>query len=335
MRAFGLTADGYAVHAATLDWPGGLSVEILNYGGVLRRLSFPTPQGERRDAILHLDTLEDYERDTAYIGAFVGRVANRIANGRFTLDGREVEVSVNEPPNTLHGGARGFNSRIWRFEDVATDGLSLTLAYDSPAGEEGFPGAVAVRARFSLAAADTLVIDYEATADAPTPVALTHHLYFNLLGERSADILEHRLQVEADGYTAVGPGLIPTGSVAPVQGTPFDLRQAVRLGDILDRSDPQLTFGGGVDLNWALRQGAAPALSLTAPDGARLQLTTDQPGVQVYSGQKLQAPFIKYGALAIEPQDFPDAVNHPAFPDTILRPGQTYRRRSAYRLDWA
>ena len=334
MRAFGLTADGRAIHAATLDWPGGLSVEVLNYGGVVRRLSFPTPQGARRDAILHLDTLEDYERDTAYIGALVGRVANRIADGRFTLDGRQVQISVNEPPNTLHGGARGFNSRLWRFEDAAPDGLALALAYDSPAGEEGFPGAVQVRVRFSLAAADTLVIDYEATADSPTPIALTHHLYFNLLGERAADILEHRLQVAADGYTAVGPGLIPTGSVAPVQATPFDLREEVRLAAILDRSDPQLTFGEGVDLNWALRPHAAPALSVTAPDGARLQLATDQPGVQIYSGQKLQPPFVKYGGLAIEPQDFPDAVNHPGFPDTIVRPGQTYRRRSVYRLDW-
>ena len=334
MRVFGLTADGHAIQAASLDWPGGLSVEILSYGAIVRRMSFPTRQGGRRDVILQLETLEDYERDTAYVGVLVGRVANRIAGGRFRLDGRDVQISVNEPPNTLHGGKRGFNTRIWRFEEVAADGRSLALAYDSPAGEDGFPGAVQVKARFSLADADTLVIDYEATADAPTPVALTHHLYFNLLGERTADILEHRLQIAADRYTTVDAGLIPTGAITPVQGTPFDLREDVRVGDMLDRSDPQLSFGGGVDLNWVLSPQATPALSLTAPDGARLQLGTDQPGVQIYSGQKLEPPFIKHGALAIEPQDFPDAVNHPEFPDTILRPGQTYRRRSAYRLDW-
>jgi aldose 1-epimerase len=331
VRAFGLTADGRPVRAATIGWPGGLSVELLEFGAVVRRLRFPTPEGPR-DAILNLEVLDDYERDTAYIGALVGRVANRIANGRFMLDGRDVQVDVNEPPNTLHGGRGGFNKRVWRFEDVAADGRSLVLAYSSSDGEEGFPGRLEVRARFAVVAPDTLEIAYEAETDAPTPVNLSQHLYFNLLGERSATILDHRLTLAADGYTPVGPGLIPTGQVKPVDGTPFDLRDGPSLRQVLDHSDSQLDLGGGVDLNWSLRPGADPALRLVAPDGAWMEIVTDQPGMQVYSGQKLTAPFVRHGALAIEPQTFPDAVNQPAFPDPVLRPGQAYRRVSRYRF---
>ena len=331
-RSFGLTADGHVIEAVELAWPGGLQIEVLTYGAIVRRLGFPTAGGLRQ-AILGYEALEDYERDTAYVGALVGRVANRIAGGRFPLDGRDLQVSVNEPPNTLHGGEVGFNKRIWRLEAEALDRSSLTLAYTSADGEEGFPGVLEARAQFDLIASDTLQIDYTAVASAPTPVNFSHHLYFNLLGDTSATILDHALMIEADGVTPVGGGgLIPTGAIQPVQATPFDLRGGATLSEVLDRQDAQLTLAGGLDLNWALKPGADPALSLRAPDGASLHLTTDQPGVQVYSGQKLQAPFVKYGALAVEPQGFPDAVNHPGFPDQILRPGQTYRRRSRYRL---
>ena len=331
MRAFGVTADGRAIHAATLAWPGGLEVQILDYGAIVHRLGFPTPDGSRQ-AIIGRDTLGDYERDTAYVGALVGRCANRIAAGRFVLDGREVQVSVNEPPNTLHGGAVGFNKRVWRFEDVAEDGRSLALAYRSPDGEEGFPGAVEVRAVFTLTAADTLQIEYEACADAATLVNLSHHLYFNLLGDRSATILDHRITIAADSFTPVDHGQIPTGELAPVAGTPFDLRLGERVGAILDAKDVQLEVGAGLDLNWALDPSAEIALKLVGPDGASLSISTDQPGMQVYSGQKLQPPFVAHGALAIEPQGFPDAVNHPDFPSVVLRPDEVYRRRSRYRF---
>jgi aldose 1-epimerase len=330
-RSFGLTADGHVIEAVELAWPGGLQVEVLTYGAVVRRLGFPTTVGLRQ-AILGYEALDDYERDTAYVGALVGRVANRIAGGRFPLDGREVQVSVNEAPNTLHGGRVGFSKRIWRLEDETVDKSSVTLAYTSADGEEGFPGALDARAHFSLIESDTLQIDYTAVANAPTVVNLSHHLYFNLLGDISATILGHVLMIEADDFTPVGGGLIPSGAILPVQATPFDLRGGAMLRDVLDRQDAQLTLAGGLDLNWALKPGANPALSLRAPDGASLHLTTDQPGVQVYSGQKLQAPFVKHGALAIEPQGFPDAVNHPGFPDQILRPGETYRRCTRYRL---
>ena len=192
---------------------------------------------------------------------------------------------------------------------------------------------VEVRAGFTIIAPDALQIAYEATTDRPTPINLSHHIYFNLLSERSATILDHRLTIAADGFTPVGSGLIPTGAIAPVAGTPFDLRTGERLGDVLARHDPQLILGGGVDLNWALQPGAPVALGLEAPDGATMRLTTDQPGLQVYTGQQLQAPFVAYGGLALEPQGFPDAPNHPGFPGAILRPGETYRRRSVYRFD--
>ncbi len=331
MRAFGVTADGRTIQSAHLAWPGGLEVQLIEYGAIVHRLGFPTASGPRQ-AILSFDSLADYERDTKDVGACVGRFANRIAGGRFELDGREVQVSLNEPPNTLHGGKVGFNKRIWRIEAEREDGRSATLAYRSPDGEEGFPGTLEVRASFTLTAADTLQIAYEATTDAPTPINLSHHIYFNLVGDRAATILDHRLTIAADGFTPVGPGLIPTGAIAPVAGTPFDLSKGERLDDVLARSDPQLTLGDGVDLNWALVPGAEPALTLQAPDGATMRLTTDQPGMQVYTGQALQAPFVAHGGLALEPQGFPDAVNHPGFPDAILRPGQTYRRRSLYRF---
>ncbi len=332
VRAFGLAADGRPVHAVTLAWPGGLEAEVLDYGAILHRLRFPAAEG-MRDATLRRPRLEDYERDTAYVGAVVGRVANRIAGGRFPLDGRDVRVSANEGSNTLHGGRVGFNKRSWRFETVAADGRSLRLVYDSPDGEEGFPGLARVEVRFALVAADNLEIGYGATASAPTPLALSHHLYFNLSGREGSTILDHRLQIAAQRFTPVGEGQIPTGEVAPVGGTPFDLREARRIGEVVEGSDPQIALGGGgLDLNWALDPGAHPGLVLTATDGARLELATDQPGVQVYSGQKLPSPFVRHGALAVEPQDFPDAVNHPNFPSVILRPGETYRRTSRYRL---
>ncbi len=331
MRTFGLTADGHVVHAATLTWPGGVEIEVLNYGAIVHRLAFPTPSG-LRPAILAYDRLEDYERDTAYLGALVGRVANRVGGGRFALDGREAQLSVNEPPNTLHGGKIGFNKRMWRFEDVAADGRSLSLAYRSPDGEEGFPGMVDVRAAFSLVEADTLQIDYWAEAEAATPINLSQHLYFNLSGVPGGTILHHTLQVEADGYTPVGQGLIPTGVVSPVAESAFDLRQGRLVGEILNRGLAEFAMADGLDFNWALDRSAEIALTLRAPDGATLDIRTDQAGMQVYSGQYLKHPFVRNGALAIEPQGFPDAVNHPAFPDTILHPGQTYRRTSRYRL---
>jgi aldose 1-epimerase len=332
VRLFGHTRDGRAVRVAQLTWPGGLEVEVLEFGAIVHALRYPTAAGGARDAVLSLETLADYEADDRYIGQCVGRVANRIADGRFPLDGRTVQVSINEPPNTLHGGEVGFGKRLWRFDEAAADERHVALAYDSAAGEEGFPGRLQARVSFALSAADTLEIAYTATTDAPTAVNLSHHLYFNLLGERAATILDHTLQLAAEATTPVGPGLVPTGELAPVAGGPLDLREGVSVGDALARGGDQMALAGGLDFNWALDAHARPALRLTAPDGARLEIETDQVGLQIYSGQKLTPPFVPHGALALEPQGFPDAVNHPTFPSQILHPGQTYRRTSRYRL---
>ena len=304
----------------------------MEFGAILRTLSFPWPGGGRRDAILSLDELGACEADDRYIGQCIGRVANRIGRGRFPLDGREIAVSANEPPNTLHGGEVGSGQRLWRFDEDACDDRRAALTYLSPAGEEGFPGALLVRCAFELIDRDMLEIAYSATTDAPTPVNLSHHLYFNLLDDQDATILDHTVRIAADAITPVVEGLIPTGQIAPVAGGPLDLRQPTRLADLLARGGEQIRLASGLDFNWVLTVGATPAVTLTAPDGARLDIETDQPGLQVYSGQKLTPPFNPLSALAPEAQGFPDAVNHPAFPSQILRPGQTYRQRTRYRL---
>jgi aldose 1-epimerase len=332
VRVFGQTSGGQPVRATTLSWDDGIEVEVLEFGAIVHALRYPVAGEGRRDAILSLDTLADYEADDRYIGQCVGRVANRIAGGRFALDGQTVRLSVNEPPNTLHGGWVGFGKRLWRFDEDACDARQAALIYVSPDGEEGFPATLIVRCVFAVTGLDTLEIAYAATAEAPTAVNLSHHLYFNLLGERTADILDHTVQIAADSVTPVGAGLIPTGEIASVANGALDLRAGARVRDVLARGGPQMALAGGLDFNWALTRGAAPAVRLTCPDGARLEIETDQPGLQVYSGQKLTPPFVPHGAVVFEPQGFPDAVNHGDFPSQILHPGETYRRTSRYRL---
>ena len=333
LSPFGRLSGGREVRMATLIWPGGLSVEVLEYGAAIHGIAVQMTRGSIQ-AILRHNTLADYEADTAYLGPIVGRCANRIGGARFEIDGAPFKVHANEGPNCLHGGDPGFNKRLWRFaEPTDPDGLSTTLTYVSPDGEEGFPGRVEVRAAYTLIAADTLEIAYEASTDAPTPVNLSQHLYFNLSGEPGRDVLDHTLQIAGGAITPVRPDLIPTGERLPVGATPFDLRQPRRIGDALAEPHPQIALARGFDHNWALEPAAAPCLRLRSPEsGLMLEIGTDQPGLQVYSGQDLPAPFAKHGAMVFEPQGFPDAVNQPGFPDVVLRPGRTYRHRSAYRF---
>ena len=327
---FGRLADGRPVHAARLAAPGGLEVEILDYGAIVRRLAAPSRAG-RVETVLGFDDVAGYEADTSYQGCIVGRCANRIGRARFELDGEAFAVDATEPPNCLHGGRPGFGKRLWTFE--AADGTSATLAYLSPDGESGFPGAVSLRVVFTLIAPMTLEIAYAAVTDRPTPLNLTHHLYFNLSGDHRRAILDHDLEIAGETITPVEADLIPTGAFMPVEGTPFDLLAPTRIGAVLAGEHPQLRTGGGIDHNWVLEHGASPAVRLTSPEtGLGLALETDQPGVQVYSSQGLGAPFVRHGGLALEPQGFPDAVNQPAFPSVIVRPGQTYRRRAAYHF---
>ncbi len=327
---FGSLPNNQAVEVVRLSRPGGLTVEVLSLGAIVHRLCAPTPGGPI-EAIAGYPSLEGYAADKGYLGAIVGRCANRIGDARFVLDGETFRVSANEGANCLHGGVLGFNKRLWTVETPDPSQPHAVLTYVSADGEEGFPGEVRVRAHYELTADDTLCIAYEAETDRATPVNLSQHIYFNLSG--GGDILDHVMQIKASAITPVRGDLIPTGALMPVAGTPFDLREGVRIGDALAEPHPQLTIPGGFDMNWALDPAPGPALTLTSPKtGLSLEIETDQVGMQVYSGQSMPAPFVKHAALALEPQGFPDAVNHPNFPSVILRPGEIYRHRSSYRF---
>lgn len=303
---------------------GRLAAEILTLGATLRSLTF-----EGTEVLLRLEDEAGYATNDFYLNPVIGRCANRIAQGRFEIDGEDFQVSANEGPNTLHGGTEGWNRADWRVVEASED--RVRLSHRSPDGDMGFPGAVDAEVDLALNE-DSLEIVWSARADRPTPVNMTHHLYFNLSGEASSPILDHSLQIGADAITPCGPGLIPTGEIASVEGSPFDFRRARRIGEALSHPDPRLEAAGGLDINFVL-SGAPPALILHSPEsGITLTVETDQPGMQIYSGRGLRAPFVKHAALAIEPQGFPDAPNHPTFPSVILRPGETYRRRALYRF---
>jgi aldose 1-epimerase len=327
---FGTQADGQAVEAVRLSRPGGLVVELLSLGAIVHRMCVPG-RGGPIEAVAAYGSLEAYEADRGYLGARVGRCANRIGDARFVLDGRGYRVSANEGVNCLHGGVKGFNTKLWRIVTPDPGTPHAVLTYVSPDGEEGFPGEVRVRASYELTADDTLCIQYEAETSKPTPINLSQHIYFNLSG--AGDILDHTLRISADAITPVRGDLIPTGELMPVGETPFDLRRGRVIGEALAQSHPQLAIPRGFDMNWALEPAADIALTLTSPKTAlSLEIETDQVGMQVYSGQAMPGPFVKNAALALEPQGFPDAVNHQNFPDVVVRPGSTYRRRSVYRF---
>lgn len=308
-----------------LTGPDGTTASILDWGATLRDLVVPGPGGRGRRVVLGYQRLDDYLANPSYFGAIAGRHANRIAGGRFRLDGRDHQLTLNEDGRThLHGGTRGFSHQPWRI--LAQDPASVTLALTSPDGDQGYPGTVEARCTYTLAAPATLRIELEAAADAPTPLNLAHHSYFTL--EDSGDIRSHRLQIGAAAYTPVDHALIPTGTVTSVAGTPYDF-QAARPIDI------------ALDHNFVL-SGNGPAAIVTSADGrTRLTVTTDAPGLQVYDGRGVKAlgPGIggqhhfPYAGLALEPQLFPDGPNQPGFPDAILRPGRTWRQRSEFRFE--
>jgi aldose 1-epimerase len=327
VRPFGRLQDGRSVEAITLAGPTGLHAEVLTYGAILHRLSFPVG-GLRRDLILHLDQLDHYERDLAYVGPVVGRFANRIAQGSFSIDGQAYQLTRNEKGNHLHGGVRGTGKRLWRVLDAPSESC-VRLCLHSPAGEEGYPGSLDITLELSILA-DTLRVSFTAHSDAPTPVNLTWHPYFNLGGSATA----HWLRIPASHYLPVGPGLIPTGEIAPVEGTPFDFRVGRKLAPPPLHSHPQLSFAGGYDHCWVLDGDADCHCELRSPQGdVTLKASASGPGLQFYSGQYLAQTHRGIGSgLALEPQGLPDAPNHPAFPDSILRPGSSYRASIEYRV---
>jgi aldose 1-epimerase len=329
IRDFGRLADGRSVEAISLGEPEGLQLQVLTYGAILHRLTWPV-RGQRRDLILYFDTLGAYEQDRSYVGPVVGRFGNRIARGRFMLDGQAHQVTTNEGANHLHGGALGFSKRLWQVREH-TAGQRVLLGLHSPAGEEGYPGNLDATIDLQVTR-DTLRILLGARSDAATPVNLTYHPYFNLTGNLRGPATGQRLRIPADHYLPVGPGLIPTGELAPVAGTTFDFRSARPLAPPPADSDPQLTLGGGYDHCWVLSPDADCACELSTDD-CTLTMRGSGPGLQFYNGQFLSRSHPDLGnGVILEPQGLPDSPNQPSFPSSILRPGEQYRAEIEYRL---
>lgn len=333
-RQFG-TTDGHDVSLYTLTNERGLEVSITNYGGAWVSLKTPDRHGEFADVALGFETLEEYVGNPRYFGGLIGRHANRIGLGRFSLGGVQYQLTQNNGVNHLHGGAKGFDKRVWTALDRTDSGaVSLRLDYVSVDGEEGYPGTVKANATYTLLAGE-LEINYEATTDRDTIVNLTSHAYFNLAG--GGDILGHELTLHADAFTPVSKGLIPIGEIMPVENTPMDFRLGKKIGQDLDAA-------GGYDHNFVLQNSDGslrPAARLYEPNSGRvLEILTTEPGIQFYSGNFLDGSltgkggvvYNKYTGLCLEPQKFPDAPNHANFPSTVLRPGETYRHRSVYRF---
>lgn len=356
-NSFGVLPDGREVSVFTLRNANGIEVRIIDYGGIVLSILAPDREGTFTDITLGYDNLEGYLTETPYFGSLIGRYGNRIASGRFTLDGVEYELATNNGPNHLHGGDHGFDKVLWASEPIErSEGVGVALFYESADGEEGYPGRLSVAVDYVLTDNDELVIGYRASTDGATPVNLTHHSYFNLAG--SGDILAHGLQINAEHYTPVDATLIPTGEIAPVAGTPFDFTVPTAIGARIAEDNEQLAHGGGYDHNFVLVRndegatigtgGELPEIVLAArvvePNSGRmLEVETTEPGLQFYSGNFLDGTLTGKGGwvyehrtgLCLETQHFPDSPNQPGFPSTILRPGEEYRSRTIYRFSVA
>ena len=350
-ETFGTLPDGQTVEAIVLTNGNGMRVRILAYGALVQELTVPGRDGPA-DVVLGYDGMEGYLKASNYFGASVGRYANRIGAGRFSLGNRTYQLAANDGPNALHGGVQGFDKHLWTIADTATDadGASVTLTYLSPDGEEGYPGALSVSATYRLTETNELSIEYRATTDAPTIVNLTNHSYFNLAGASAGvSILDQVLTIPADAYTPVDATLIPTGEFRPVAGTAFDFRSPIRIGDrIRDGGDEQLRVGRGYDPNWVVSRRPVEGLQLLArmedPASRRvMEIYSNQPGIQFYSGNFLDGTVTGKGGtiyrmgdgLCLEPQIFPDTPNKPDFGTAELRPGEVYENRIVYRFSVA
>ncbi|WP_338339611.1 aldose epimerase family protein [Xanthomonas euvesicatoria] len=329
-RVFGQLPDGVEIHALTLRSQAGLQAEVLTYGGILHTLQLTTAQGVV-PLVLNLPDLAAYAADGDSLNILVGRFGNRIAGARYTLEGVTHVLAANEGRNQLHGGLRGFGRRVWSVLEQAPD--QVLLGYDSPDGEEGYPGNLHVRAHLQLHGL-SLQLNFQAHCDAATALNLTHHPYFNLSGDPQLRAAAQVLRVPADRYLPVDAESIPTGEIASVTGTPFDFRQPAALADNTQPAHPQIILGKGYDQCLVLAADADCVAELYSPhSGVALRISSDAPAVQVYEGQHLDAHHPGLGrGVCLEPQDYPDAPNHPNFPSTILRPGETYRRSISYRF---
>jgi aldose 1-epimerase len=337
---YGSLPDGTPVELCVLTNANGLVCKVITFGAAITELWVPDRAGKLDDVVLGFDTLDGYVSRRAFKGSIVGRFANRIANGRFALDGKTYTLAINDPPNSLHGGTTGFDRVVWKVEAVETpDGPSIVLRHTSPDGDEGFPGTLKVRMTYTLTHRNELRIDYEATTDKATPINLSNHGYFNLAGH--GDILGHVLQINARRYTATDETQIPTGDFADVAGGPLDFTKAKPIGRDIGRIPAKI---GGFDHCFVLDEfGSGLSLAANVRDpvsGRSMDVLTQEPGLQLYTSNKLDgtiigkrgAPLPRYGALCLETQHFPDSVNRPAFPSTILRPGGTFRSATVYRF---
>ena len=340
LRPFGTLPDGQPVELITLR-KGRLSCEILTYGGALRSLTVPGRQGGEVDVLLGLPTLEDYLHQDKFLGALIGRYANRIGDSRFTLNGKEYPLRANDGKNHLHGGPVGFDKQVWTVSEGGADFVTLTL--HSPDGQEGYPGDLDVSVTYRLTE-DSIVLDYRATSSADTLCNLTNHAYFNLSGHQSGPVTDQGIQIYAQSYTPTDARSIPTGEIAPVEGTPMDLRFGRAIGERVDEDFDQLTMAGGYDHNYVVDGPAGvlrPAARAWSPDtGITMEALTTQPGIQFYSGNYLDgcpagkdgAPYARRWAFCLETQTFPDAPNKPQFPSALLAKGEEYHQTTVYRF---
>ncbi|MEJ0060934.1 MAG: aldose epimerase family protein [Terricaulis sp.] len=347
-EVFGTTPSGEEVHLYTLTNEHGVTLQLMNYGAAVVALRTPDRDGAIEDVVLGFDDLQSYLNGSPYFGAIVGRYGNRIANARFELDGASYQLAANNGVNHLHGGLVGFDKVVWAGEVLNDDeGQGVRFTYVSADGQEGYPGELTVHVTYHLTASDEVTIDYAATTTKATPINITNHAYFNLSGNVRRDILGETLSINADRFTPVGPGLIPTGELRDVAGTPFDFRMATPIGARIDQDDAQLHAGPGYDHNWVLNKPEAGALSVAAvlsdpTSGRVMEVRTTEPAIQFYSGNFLDgslsgrgATYARRTALCLETQHYPDSPNYPDFPTTILRPGETYTSRTVYAFSVA
>jgi aldose 1-epimerase len=334
---FGTMPDGTAIRRYTLKNDHGVMVRLIDYGAILTEWIVPDRAGPGTNIVCGFDNLQQYLSGHPFFGATTGRYANRIAKGRFTLDGQEYQLPINNGPNSLHGGLKGFDKRVWQSEGQGND--AVKFSYLSADGEEGYPGNLAVSVVYRLSSNNELSIDYTATTDKPTVVNVTNHSYFNLAG--GGDILRHEIEIDADRYTPVNDELIPTGELAPVANTPFDFRKRIAIGS---RFSQLASKPVGYDHNFVLNSGgksmALVARAFEPKSGRGIEVRTTEPGMQLYTGNFLDGKLVGIGgvryhqhcAFCLETQHFPNSPNVPAFPSTILRPGETYRTSTAYQL---
>lgn len=344
LRAYGKLADQTPINQVTLTNSNGVSVDVINYGGIITRIETPDSNGNMGNIVLGMDNLEDYTNATTYFGAIIGRFGNRIANGKFSLNGTDYQLATNDGANHLHGGVQGFDKKVWTMAPFSTENSAgVTLKLISPDGDQGYPGTLTTQVTYTLTNKNTLDMQFVAKTDKPTIINMTQHSYFNLAGK--GDILDHQMQINSNAITPVDSGLIPTGELMQVAGTPFDFRNSKAIGKDINIDDEQLKLGKGYDHNFVLKNkpnhDLIEAANVYEPSSGRtLTVYTEEPAVQFYSGNFLDGSSKQASGLVhklrsgfcLEPQHFPDAPNQPRFPSTTLLPGEVYSTRIVYEF---